>query len=76
MGKRVKVVGDRYWVDCPLQTHKLTPLPLQSEPSTQIKMDFEVLHHTESLSAADYWSVRNVLRGKTVGFFKIYDISH
>lgn len=75
MGKRVKVVGDSYWVDCPLQTHTHTH-GHQPEPSTQIEMDFEVLHHTESVSAVDFWSVRKSDRGKTVGLFKIYDISH
>lgn len=70
MGKRVKVVGDCYWVDCPLQTHTRTPLPLQPELSTQIEMDFEVLHHTESVSAVDFWSVRKSVRRKQLASLK------
>lgn len=64
MGKRVKVLGECYWVDSPsthtAHTHTRTSPP-QPEPSTQIEMDFEVIRHTETLarkmSAVDYWSV-------------------
>lgn len=58
--------------------HTRIPLPPQPEPSTQIEMDFEVIHHTESMarkmSTVDYWSVRKSAyrrkKNKTFGLFK------